>query len=122
MGYYRHEPGYQRKAYNCFAYKINMKVLMLTTSYPNKMDNRGIFIYNLVENLKKRGIAIDVLTITKYKELTSGAGIFSNLKKSWKARIQFPFYIIHFYFLIIKKVKKYDLIHANWGLQLFWLC
>ena len=97
-----------------------MKILIITTSYPTK-DNpaRGIFLKKIVNNLIKNGIFVDVLNLEKYKALTVGAGILPNLKKSWKARLQFPVYLIHLYFSIIKRASKCDVIHANWGLTAF---
>lgn len=97
-----------------------MKVLMLTTSYPDVYyPNRGIFVYHLVDNLRNIGMDVDVLYLTKYKHLIVGSGIFQNLKISWMARLEFPFYILNFYINLLKKSKEYDIIHANWELTAF---
>lgn len=93
---------------------------MLTTSYPSAENpNRGIFVYNLVKALDKRGVRSAVLCPVGYNALLGGAGILPNLKRSIKAKLQFFLYNLHMSFLIIKGAKQNDLIHANWGLTAF---
>ncbi len=93
-----------------------MKICFLTTSYPQfGGDTRGIFIYKLVEALR-RYVDVDVITINGYAPLTSGAGILPNLGSSWLARFLFPIYLLHFYSKVFLSSRKCDIIHANWGL------
>ncbi len=93
---------------------IKMKVCFLTTSYPNKdNESRGVFVHKLVTTLKQK-IAINVLTLNGYKNLTGYAGIIPNLKNSWKAKLLLPIYCAHFFIKIATQCKNCDIIHANW--------
>jgi len=97
-----------------------MKIGILTTSYPRyKGDNRGIFIHNLVEALRKNKTHVNVITVDGFESLIGNAGILPNLAKSWKARFLFIPYIVKFYFKIIKEAKTCDILHCNWALPAF---
>lgn len=97
-----------------------MKIGILTTSYPRyKGDTRGIFIYNLVEALRKDNIDTEVITIKGYESLIGNAGMLPNLAKSWKARFLLIPYTIQLYFKIISKAKACDILHCNWALPAF---
>lgn len=97
-----------------------MKVLMLTTSYPDSLNkNSGKFVRSLVQALEKNNFDVEVLCPSGYTALTGGSGILPNLKISFKAKLQFPIYLLHTFFLISIRARDSDIIHANWGLTAF---
>ncbi len=129
-----------------------MKVCMLTTSFPAfRGDIRSPFLLELCDALSKEGVTIDVIcprymgtegeaaigTIRihrfsyffprRWQVLTSGGGIPSALKRSWLARIQFPFFFLAFLLRSLRYGKQCDVIHCQWsfsglvGIALKWL-
>jgi len=97
-----------------------MRVGLLTTSYPRfPGDYRGVFVRSLVEALRRKGVDVDVIEPPGYRALKDGAGLIPNLRRSWAARLVFPFYCLHFLFLAVAAAGRCDLLHANWSLSGF---
>jgi glycosyltransferase involved in cell wall biosynthesis len=119
-----------------------MKVCILTTSFPAHRGHfQSPFIYELAKHLTKNKIDLHVvcpfyknskkeetwgnIKIHRFQyfypkflqKLTSGGGIPSNLKTSFMAKLQFPFFIISMFFKARKIAKKCDIIHAQWALS-----
>jgi glycosyltransferase involved in cell wall biosynthesis len=118
-----------------------MKICILTTSFPAyKGHLQSPFIYELTKTLSKKEeihVVCPYYKESKSKKekynninihrfqyfpkklqtLTSGGGIPSNLKKSWFARIQLPFFLASIFLKSTKIAKKSDIIHAQWALS-----
>ncbi len=116
-----------------------MKILMITTSYPRwKDDYIGIFVEGLSKPLVENGNEVYVIApghedsknseildgvnikrvkywfTQKGQKLAYGAGIPTNIKKSFLAKIQIPFLVIAMFFRGIKYARKSDIIHVHW--------
>jgi glycosyltransferase involved in cell wall biosynthesis len=118
-----------------------VKILFITSTFPRwEHDTQATFVFDLAENLQVLGDEIVVLAphhkgaksteimngVRVYRfayffpkrlqELSYGAGMLSNFKKSWLAKIQVPFFFIAqtfwTFYLVIK--EKPDYIHAHW--------
>lgn len=116
-------------------------VLVLATTFPRwKNDSEPAFVYNLSKRLAAKGFNMIVLVpgapdALPYEEMEGlkiyrfsyfypkklqkvcyDGGALPNLKNSWLARIQLPFFLL-FQFIhigwIIKK-EKIDMIHCHW--------
>lgn len=81
-------------------------------------DNKRVE-YIEEQNPNLRVIAYNYLCIGK-PMLHSSAGLLPSLKKSWWARLQFPFYLLASAIEIIKATKRYkvDIVHAQWYIPL----
>jgi len=86
------------------------QVIVLVFSPENKRKE-----YSEDQNPNVKVIAYNYLCIGK-PVLHSSAGLIPSIKKSWLARLQFPFYLLSSAFEIIRAAKKYniDIIHAQW--------
>ncbi|HET8893450.1 MAG TPA: glycosyltransferase family 4 protein [Gaiellaceae bacterium] len=86
-----------------------MRVAVLTTSYPRDDDDyAGRFIADAVEQLRARGVEVDVV---RYRDfgLTYGAGVVANVRRRpWVA----PFLLLS----MLRAVRRAraDLVHAHW--------
>lgn len=116
-----------------------MRILMLTTSFPQKKEDfAGIFVYELAKGLVRLGYDINVIcpssTETKGFEVMDGIkvyrfnyviprilqkvaygdGIFHNLRKDLLARLELPLF---FFFFLIKAIvlcnKGCNLLHVH---------
>lgn len=117
-----------------------MKICMLTTSFPGHYDDiRSPFLLELCQALSNEGVRIDVIspqyTGTKKEErignifihrfsyfwpkrmqvLTQGGGIPSALRRSWLAKIQFPFFYLALLMKSLRYGKDCDIVHAQWS-------
>lgn len=116
-----------------------LRILCLTTSFPNSPDDSaGFFVYQLANALARQGIQIIVLT----PESNQGPGhwlqpytvhrfsyaprkwqVFAQLpggipvalKQSWKNYLLLPSFLISFTWNILTLGRKVDLILANWA-------
>lgn len=116
-----------------------MRICMLSTMYLRyKGDTRGLMVYELNRNLIKNGFDIEVVAPNSFgyknfeildnvkvhrfnyffpkslQKLAYGAGIPTNIRKSFLAKIQVPFFVLSFLFKAIKVSKNCDVIHAQW--------
>lgn len=123
---------------------LGSKLLVLTTSYP--LDNgiiEGSFVAEQCEFLVNKGIAVNVVCPhyykqknedlqngvmvyrfvyffpTKYEKVAYGAGIPTNLKKSYFARLQLPFFITSFFVRAFRLSKNNDVIYSHWTIATF---
>lgn len=117
---------------------------MLTTSFPaHKQGFQSIFILEIANSIAKKGIDVDVVTPyfkaskkkkkekirkinvhrfkyflpTSLQVLREGGGIPSNLRRSWFARLQLPFFLFTYFLKGLKISKKCDIIHSQWSLS-----
>lgn len=116
-----------------------MKILFLTTSFPRFAgDYAGVFVYDLAKSLVNKAISVSVLAPhtkniahsenmdgidvhrfsyyypTHWQKLAYGAGIPTNLRRSWLARIQVPFFMLAFLLKGILLMSKGQIIHVHW--------
>ena len=118
----------------------NLRMLVLATTYPRwKNDSTPHFVFDLNRQLVQKletwvlvphsGGAkyleeLDGVRIIRFpyffparlQRLCYDGGIVPNLKSSWLARLQLPFFLIAQFFAILKAVVKYEInfIHCNW--------
>ena len=53
----------------------------------------------------------------KLQRLAYGCGILPNLRTSWLAKTQIPFFLVAYFLTAIKTARKCDIIYANWNLS-----
>lgn len=115
-----------------------MRVLHLTTSFPQFAgDPSGIFVYQLVEELSRKGVVCGVLTPGSGRRCESfescrvdrfsyaprawqrlahqPGGIPHALKQTPLLHLLLPGFLTSFAFHIVQMAEKYDLIHAHWS-------
>jgi glycosyltransferase involved in cell wall biosynthesis len=113
------------------------KITILTTSFPRfKGDNAGKFIYEFARELNESGCSIHVIAphdsaVVKgqhpfaaeyfkyfypesFQSLAYGAGIASRIKRNGLRIFQFPFFILSFFMLALKKSGQTQIFHAYW--------
>ena len=124
-------------------------VLVLATTFPRyRNDSEPAFVFNLSKRLAKKGFNIIVLVpgapgALSYEEMEGlkvfrfsyfypkklqkvcyDGGALPNLKSSWLARIELPFFLLFQFFyigwIIIK--EKIDMIHCHWVLPQGFFC
>ena len=124
------------------------RVLVIATTFPRwESDQEPRFIYDLCRNLPKEAdihvLAPDApdakrqeswgeMKITRFsyfyprslQKLCYEGGIIPNLKSSWLARIQLPFFLIALFTSLIKITgeKEFDLIHCHWLIPQGFFC
>jgi len=117
-----------------------LSVLFVTTSFPRfHNDFAGSFIYRYAKYLARDGAQVSVLAPgnpgTPAKEVMDGvavrrynyflpassqrlaygtSGILANIKKSWLAKLQVPFFLSATVYSIIRNQENHDLIHCHW--------
>ncbi len=116
-----------------------MQIIFFTTSFPRFLgDYAGVFVYDIARFLAKETVSISILAPhtqhtprseymsgvkiyrfsyfypAHWQKFAYGAGIPTNLRQSWIARIQTPFFILAFLLQGIKFVKESEIIHAHW--------
>jgi glycosyltransferase involved in cell wall biosynthesis len=93
-----------------------LRVALFTTSYPRSEDDfSGRFVRGTVENLRARGVEVDVVGPGRYRDFglttNNGAGFVGNLKRRpWLA----PLVLVSMIFALRRAAKKADLVHTNW--------
>ena len=118
----------------------HLRVLVLATTYPRwENDSTPHFVFDLNRQLAKkvetwalvphfdgakyseemdrvRIIRFPYFFPTKLQRLCYEGGILPNLKSSWLARFQLPFFLICQFLAILKAVRKHKInfIHCNW--------
>ena len=94
-----------------------MKVIVLTTSYPRyEGDPAGNFVADAVEQLRARGLEVDVVSPTSFRHfgIAYGSGVMGNLKRSpWKAAL-LPAMLGSFARAARRAARDADLVHAHW--------
>ncbi|HBN26798.1 MAG TPA: hypothetical protein DD405_04950 [Desulfobacteraceae bacterium] len=118
-----------------------ISVLVLTTSFP--LDSTiavGVHVIEKCRYLVKNGIdikviapyhtggqrkeVIDGIAIKRFRYffpvksqcLAYGAGIPTNIKNSFLAKTQLPFFLISFLISAVKEMKHYSIIHCHWSI------
>lgn len=116
-----------------------MKVCMLTTGFPRFAgDLFGSFVMELARELAAEGLDLEVvaphqaglkrcetsagvrirrfryLFPTRWQLVAYGGGIPTNLKQSWVARVQVPFFLLGFFWRAFWQCRHSDLVHCHW--------
>lgn len=114
-------------------------VLFVTTSFPRfKNDFAGSFVFRFAKYLTQAGMQITVLApgavafpttdniegvrISRFPYfypqrlqcLAYGGGILANIRQSWLARAQIPFFFLATVWAILRCQERFDLIHCHW--------
>jgi glycosyltransferase involved in cell wall biosynthesis len=93
-----------------------LRVAVFTTSYPRSDDDfSGRFVRGTVENLRGRGLEVEVVCPGSYRDFgltrNNGAGFIGNLKRRpWLA----PLVLASMILALRRAAKNADLVHANW--------
>jgi len=118
-----------------------MRICILTTSFPLYPGMiAGSFVVEQAQHLVRLGVQVDVVAPhhagaarhetmegvevhrirymlpEKWETLCYGAGIPTNLRKSWFARVQLPSLLLSFVFHGLRYARHCDVIQANWSL------
>ena len=125
-----------------------LQVLMLTTGFPRFVgDLFGAFILEQARALVANGVEvkvvaphqqglptvgqIDEVAVRRFRyfwpsflqKVAYGGGIPSNIKQSWWARLQVPFFLWGYWRSARREAKQMDIIHCHWtisGLVAVW--
>ena len=126
-----------------------LKLLVITTGFPRfSGDLFGAFIYEQVTALCDRGVTLEVvapheiglpkvekmgnINIKRFKYMLPerwqcvayGGGIPTNIRKSWRTRIQLPVFIFGFLWGVFKQRVGFQVVHCHWtvsGLIASWV-
>jgi hypothetical protein len=94
-----------------------MKVVVLTTSYPRyEGDPAGNFVADAVEQLRGRGLEIEVVSPASFRHfgIAYGSGVMGNLKRApWKLALV-PAMLASFARAARRAARDADLVHAHW--------
>jgi glycosyltransferase involved in cell wall biosynthesis len=94
-----------------------MKVVVLTTSYPRyEGDPAGSFVADAVEQLRARGVDVDVVSPASFRHfgIAYGAGVVGNLRRApWKGALV-PAMLGSFARAARRVARDADLVHAHW--------
>ncbi len=119
-----------------------LKVCMLTTGFPRfQGDLFGTFVLELARELTAKGEAVEVLAPhesglpcaeyfgqvgilrfgyfwpTSKQSVAYGGGIPSNIRSSWAARLQVPFFLLAFCLLALRRVRHSNIVHCHWTIS-----
>jgi glycogen(starch) synthase len=94
-----------------------MKIVVLTTSYPrHEGDPAGNFIADAVEQLRARGVEVEVVSPASFRHfgIAYGSGVLGNLKRApWKLALV-PAMMASFARAARRAARDADLVHAHW--------
>jgi glycosyltransferase involved in cell wall biosynthesis len=94
-----------------------MKIVVLTTSYPrHEGDPAGNFVKDGVEQLRARGVDVDVVSPASFRHfgIAYGSGVMGNLRSApWKAAL-LPAFLGSFAQAAHRATRDADLVHAHW--------
>ena len=94
-----------------------MKVVVLTTSYPRSPgDAAGRFIADGVEQLRVRGVALDVVSPADFSHfgIAYGSGVVGNLRRRPWLGAALPAMLASFARVARRAARDADLVHAHW--------
>jgi glycosyltransferase involved in cell wall biosynthesis len=94
-----------------------LKVAVLTTSYPrDAFDAAGVFIRDGVDDLRARGVEIEVVSPATFRHfgIAYGAGIAGNLRRSPGKALLVPAFFVEYSRAARRAAADVDLVHAHW--------
>jgi glycosyltransferase involved in cell wall biosynthesis len=92
-------------------------VAWLTTSYPrDEVDVAGAFMRDAVEDLRTRGVEVDVVSPAVFRHfgIAYGAGIVANLRRSPAKVLLLPAFMAAYARAARRAARAADLVHAHW--------
>ncbi len=96
---------------------MSLKVAVLTTSYPrDAADPAGVFIRDAVDDLRARGVEIEVVSPASFRHfgIAYGAGITGNLRRSPGKALLLPLFLTEYTRAARRAAAGADLVHAHW--------
>ena len=119
-----------------------MKLLVITTGFPRfSGDLFGAFVYEQVSALCERKMVVQVvapheyglsymekignISISRFRYMwpehwqcvAYGGGIPTNIRTSWKTRIQLPVFILGFLWAVFKQKVGVQVVHCHWTIS-----
>jgi glycosyltransferase involved in cell wall biosynthesis len=94
-----------------------VRVCWLTTSYPrDASDVAGAFMRDGVEDLRARGLDVDVVSPASFRHfgIAYGAGIMGNLRRSPAKALLLPAFLTEYARAARRAAAAADLVHAHW--------
>ena len=95
----------------------DVKVVVLTTSYPRDADDvAGTFVRDGVEALRAAGVEVRVVSPASFRHygIAYGDGIVNNLRAApWKA-LALPLFLLAFARAARRAARDADVVHAHW--------
>lgn len=94
-----------------------MNVCVLTTSYPrDASDTAGAFMRDAVEDLRARGIEIEVVSPASFRHfgVAYGAGVVGNLRRAPAKALLLPAFMAAYTGAARQAAAHADLVHAHW--------
>ncbi len=119
----------------------NFDVCLLTTGFPRfEGDLFGSFVLELARALHRQGLRVGVLAphdrgvplreeidgiqvrrfryfIPRWQRLAYGGGMPTNLRGSWIARLQVPFFLAAFWLRALAMARQSRLLHCQWTIS-----
>jgi glycosyltransferase involved in cell wall biosynthesis len=116
-------------------------VCLLTTGFPRfEGDLFGSFVFELARALQRRGLQVAVLAphergiprredmdgvyvkrfryfLPRWQRLAYGGGMPTNLRESWMARLQVPFFLVAFWWNALRMAPRSKLFHCQWTIS-----
>lgn len=116
-------------------------VCLLTTGFPRfEGDLFGSFVFELARALQRRGLQVAVLAphergiprredmdgvyvkrfryfLPRWQRLAYGGGMPTNLRESWMARLQVPFFLVAFCWNALRMAPRSNLFHCQWTIS-----
>jgi len=94
-----------------------VKVTVLTTSYPRfDGDAAGRFVADAVEQLRARGLDLDVVSPASFRHfgIAYGAGVAGNLRRRPWLALALPLLLLSFARAARRAARDADVVHAHW--------
>jgi phosphatidylinositol alpha 1,6-mannosyltransferase len=94
-----------------------VKIVVLTTSYPRHAgDAAGRFVADGVEELRSRGLDVDVVSPARFRHygIAYGAGVAGNLRRRPWLGAALPLMLAGFARVARRAAHDADLVHAHW--------
>ncbi len=94
-----------------------MRVAVLTTSFPRRPgDPAGHFVASAVEQLRRRGVEIEVVSPAVFRHfgIAYGAGVVGNLRARPLKALLLPAMLASFVGAARRAARGADLVHAHW--------
>lgn len=119
----------------------DLDVCLLTTGFPRfEGDLFGAFVFELARSLTRQGVRVGVLAphekgtprreqvegvcirrfryfVPRWQRLAYGGGMPTNLRESWVARLQIPFFLIAFWLAALQVARRSRVIHCQWTIS-----
>jgi len=119
----------------------DLDVCLLTTGFPRfEGDLFGVFVFELARSLTRQGMRVGVLAphetgaplreqmqgvcvrrfryfVPRWQRLAYGGGIPTNLRESWVARAQTPFFLAAFWLGALRMARRSRVLHCQWTIS-----